>query len=349
MTVVDTIAPATVGSLYDRHWPPVRPFSDVEPEFAEFLGMGADGQRAFLADRRGDREAQGAIIHSHLAEIYAYVLGYEDSACARVEDDRLEIELLRAKIVLERELLSHWLMTPVDDDGVQGQEGAAGALEILIADNPGVEHPLFRYIEEEADRRAIETFLQCEVVRNEVVDDEVALLVVGLQGKLKAVAAANLWDECGHGKLRGFHTFWLRRLLNGTDGWDRIVDYRSAGQPWFSRITSNLNGALLTRPTYKLGAYGCFLVFESWVAPHFRRVLRGMERVGLDADDIRVYFDAHVRIDPMHSSELLEGIREQRPALSTHEVDQLMTGASLAVAAGSAQYDRMLPYLRSLT
>ncbi|MBC3840408.1 hypothetical protein GXW82_09790 [Streptacidiphilus sp. 4-A2] len=58
-------------------------------------------------------------------------------------------------------------------------------------------HPLFEFIRDEASRAQIERFLQCELIRNEVVDDEVALLVVGLQGMQKAVAARTCGTSAG--------------------------------------------------------------------------------------------------------------------------------------------------------
>ncbi len=347
-TETTTTSPAVGDVLQDHYWPPVRPFSTLAGQMAAFLVMEASEKATYMSPLRAESDVYGEVLHRFLADIYSYVLGYRDGPCSSQRNDELEVKLLQAKIFLERELLESWLKVAPPPDFVETQEEAAVYLEGLTANNPGVEHPLFGFLEKEASRSTIETFLRCEVVRNEVVDDEVAMLVVGLQGKLKAVAAANLWDECGHGRLQQFHTHWLRRLVAQTAGWDEIADYRASDLPWFARVTSNVNGALLTRPAHKLRAYGCFLVFESWVAPHFRRVLRGMERVGLDAADTRIYFDAHVRIDPFHSQELLDGIRLQRPQLTLDEVAQVLNGAHIAVAAGSSQYDRMLPYLDSL-
>jgi hypothetical protein len=225
---------------------------------------------------------------------------------------------------------------------------AADYLDELAETNSGVGHPLFEYLRDEASREQIERFVQCELIRNEVVDDEVALLVVGLQGMQKAVAAANLWDECGRGKLENFHTFWLRRLLETTDGWGKLYQYREQ-HPWFAKLTSNTNAALLTHPSRKLMAYGCFLIFESWVEPHFVRILEGISRVGIVDEDVRIYFTAHVKIDPRHSRELSDGLRMQRPLLTAEEVRQVLYGAHLAASAGEQQFNDMLTYLQSLT
>lgn len=179
--------------------------------------------------------------------IYSYILGYEDSPCYIKTDDKLEIKLQQAKILLERELMNYWLaIQPIPEQ--LNQVEAAEYLSKKILVNSGIYHELFEHIATTASKAAISTFLQNEVIRNEVVDDEVAWLINGLQGLLKKVAASNLWDECGRGKLTDFHTYWLRMLLEESNGWNQLADYRKLASPWFAKITSNSFNMLLTRP-----------------------------------------------------------------------------------------------------
>jgi Iron-containing redox enzyme len=105
---------------------------------------------------------------------------------------------------------------------------------------------------------------------------------------------------------------------------------------------------LLTRPGYKYRAYGHFLVTEGWVAPHFERVVAGLQRVGLRHRAITVYFTAHLRIDPHHTDEMLEGLLYQQPALTQREIDEIILGAHSAASAGVHMYDRMLSHLKSI-
>ena len=334
------------ADLQDRYWPPVAPFDGLSGELAQFLTLPGSGQSRALAALRPDPEEHGRVLHEYLSVVYAYLLGYRDAPCADATDDDLETSLLTAKITLERELLDHWLIPgPIPE--FTSQLDGADYLDEFAESNPGVTHPLFDFLRDEATNDQFTRFLQCDVVRNEIVDDEVALLVTGLQGSQKAVAAANLWDECGRGRLENFHTYWLRELLQATEGWESLAQFRSEF-PWFARITSNVFAALLTRPARKLMAYGCFLTSESWVEPHFRRILDGMERCGITDNGVRIYFAAHVAIDPRHSRELSDGLRVQRPRLSPAEVQRVVRGAHLASAAGVWQFDRMLGYLRSL-
>lgn len=331
--------------LYRHYWPPVADHPGVDRDFTEFLDAPVEEQRQRLAESRADPEAHGRVLHCYLGLLYADSFGYRDSPVALAADDQAEVARFRARLQLERELFEHWVdPEPLPELG--DQAAVADYLDDLAVDNPGVNHPLFAYLRDHASREDLELFLQCDLIRNEVVDDEVALLVVGLQGMQKAVAAANLWDECGRGKLENFHTYWLRRLLEASDGWDRLYQYRPK-HPWFAKITSNLLMALLTRPSRKQIAYGCFFVFESWVEPHFRAILEGMRRVGLTSDDLTIYFAAHASIDPRHSRELSDALRVQQPRLDARELRDVMYGAHLATSVGKRQFDHMLDYLSS--
>lgn len=335
------------SNLQDRNWPPVNKFQGFSDSIKDFLNLETTQQFKILAETRDNTEEHGEFIHETLGLVYAYVLGYEDSPCYITTDEELEIKLQQLKIVLEKELINYWLTTPPIPKQLDQVE-AVNYLNQRIIDNSGAYHELFDYIATKASKTSILIFLQNEVIRNEVVDDEVALLVKGLQGLQKKVVASNLWDECGRGKLNDFHTYWLRMLLEELDGWNQLYDYRKLTSPWYAKITSNTFNMLLTRPGYKYMAYGAFLIFESWVHPHFERIIAGLKRVGIARENLSIYFTSHLSIDKYHTKELLAGVADQKPRLNQAEVDQILLGAHLAIAAGTAQYERMLPYLSSL-
>jgi len=330
--------------LQRYEWPPAHPCASFTPELESFLNLPAAEQRAILIAKRRDPETHGAFVNDGLGAIYGYIYGYHDSPLYLRTDDTLEASLHRAKVEFEREFLDHFLRPEPAPDGLTLEEGCE-YLRSFVAENPGVTHALFDFLRDRAHRGAFQEFLRLEVMRNEVVDDEVALLVVGLQGSMKKVATSNLWDECGNGKLDRFHTYWLRRLLNHTMDWDGIRDYRKDSAPWFSRITSNSFNRVLTRPGYKYQAYGHFLVTEGWVLPHFERIVAGLRRTELRDPDVEVYFTAHIKLDPHHTAEMLAGMQSQQPALGKHEVAEVIRGAHAAAAAGVKMFDRIERYL----
>ena len=81
------------------------------------------------------------------------------------------------------------------------------------------------------------------------------------------------------------------------------------------------------------------------MAPHFAHLLAGLQRVRLDHKDIGVYFEAHLTIDPRHGTELVDGFTHQAPPLTQHDIDDVLVGAHLAIAAYVMQCDYVLPYL----
>jgi hypothetical protein len=81
------------------------------------------------------------------------------------------------------------------------------------------------------------------------------------------------------------------------------------------------------------------------VAPHFTHLLTGLQRAGLNHKDIRVYFEAHLTIDPHHGGELVDGFMHQAPPLRQQDIDEVLLGAHLAIAAYVMQCDHVLQYL----
>ncbi|HYO54133.1 iron-containing redox enzyme family protein [Archangium sp.] len=333
-----------LSELQDRYWPPVEPFNRFGERFMAFLESDAKAQNGQLVALRASPEAHGEFLQLALGTIYAYIFGYKDSPLFLSTDDRLEVRMQVAKIVLEREMLEHFLK-PRPVPALSSAEAGIDYLERLALENEGVLHPFFDFLADQASERALRTFLRLEVIRNEVVDDEVAFLIVGLQGTMKKVMTSNLWDECGNGRLQGFHTYWLRRLVERGEDWQELKRWRVASAPWFSKITSNSFNMMLTRSGYAYRAYGSFLMTEGWVKPHFDRILKGMARVGLDDPDTSVYFSRHAQIDPHHTAEMIAALRVQRPVLEKAEVDEIILGAHTAISAGTKMYERLHPYL----
>lgn len=337
--------------LQFHDWPPVAPFAKFPHEVQQFLDADRNTQLQMLQSLRGNHNAHGALLNKCLGIIYAYAYGYKDSPVYLREDVELETKLLIAKLILEEELLNYWLpVQPIPN--ITNQKDLVAYLRDFIVNpdlNVGVYHEFWDYIRDEITCDGMREFLRLVLCRTEIVDDECSLLLVGLQGNMKKVMASNLWDECGNGVLSRFHTYWLRRMLEKTDDWEGLPAYRGADQkPWSSGVLSNMFNVLLTRPGYKMRAYGCFLITESWVEPHFVRILGGLKRVGLDHEDIAVYFLAHCKIDPHHTAELLDAMLYQTPELTPVEIAEILRGTQLALAGAVCQYRGVLAHLRSI-
>jgi len=334
-----------IPELQNHDWPISKSFDEFNEPLKDFLSLDLEAKHQRFAKLKNNQEEHGKYINECLGQIYAYIYGYPNGPCYLTTHDELEMQLQQAKILLERELIN-WLELSSYKQGLNQFE-AAEYLSNVIENNQGANHELFDYIATKASKTAILTFLFTETIRTEVVDDEVSFMTIGMQGPIKRSSASNLWDECGQGKLRDFHTYWLRMLLESTKTWEQFINYRET-MPWFVELTSNAFNTLLTRPGLKFAAYGFFIIGESWVRPHFLKLLEGMKRVGFDHPDNTIYFEKHAHIDPHHTKELLDGLAYQEPQLTQAEVDQVLLGAQVMLTAATAQYNRMLPYLASL-
>lgn len=332
--------------LQKYNWPPINSFSNLNKEISSFLS--GTNKQAKLADIANNVEVYAEFLNNHLGTIYSYFYSYPDSPCYLNSNTDLELSLQEAKLILETDFIEKWLKIP-EVPYFENQQKVAEYFKKLAAENPGVSHELFDFIEIEASKEVILEFLRLEVLRNEVVDDEVALMVVGLQGNMKKVMVSNLWDECGNGNLTRFHTYWLRQLLDSQLGWDNFLQYRQCKKPWFSSIGSNSLNSLLSRPQYKFRAYGHFLITEAWVRPHFIKIIKGLNRVGLTNNDVQIYFSEHIRIDPHHTKEMLSGIEYQNPKLNIKEIREIVMGAYQAIEANLKQYELVLRHLKLLS
>lgn len=329
--------------LINHYWPPVTSTESFSADLLQFMGVSQSQRNAFWVSLRGSQEAHGVFIQKSLSAIYAYWFGYKDSPLYISTNDQLESDVITAKIQIEREMLDNWLR-PSAPPQMTNQREACDYLKGYIEANSGIYHDFFEYVKNDMTREQMIEFLLFETVRNEVVDDEVALIVVGLQAQMKSSMTSNLWDECGNGSVRRFHTQWLRQLLDRLGGIAEFAQKRSSLIPWFTGITSNSFNMMATRPGYKYRAYGSFLITESWVNAHFGRILDGMRRVGLDHPDLTIYFTKHFTIDPHHTDQILTAMAHQQPELTPEEITEVLWGAHTAVAAGTKLYQESTKY-----
>lgn len=330
-------------NLMIYNWPIVGNITKFDDKFNDFIQISLSEKKKFLSElRNGNNDKYSSFIQISLSEIYAYSLGYLDSIVYCNTNDELEIKLEETKIILEREMLDFWLKPSKPPQGMNQKE-AVVYLRQYIKQNTGINHDFFNFIEHSMTKEQFYEFLYFETIRNEVVDDEVALIIIGMQGEMKRAIAENLWDECGNGKIEGFHTYWLRRLLKETDIIDSFEEYRK-NVPWFTKITSNSFNMLGTRSSYKYRAYGHFLITESWVHSHFDSIIKGLDRVGLKDEDIQVYFTKHHTLDPFHTEDMLKALENQVPKLTNKEVYEVLEGAHAAVQAGTKLYNYSIEY-----
>ena len=330
-------------------WPPVHAFSQDDLNLLlPLLNAKSSEIREKLAFLRNhDNQKHANTIFHTLGILYAHFYGYVDAPLIdNIED--IEAHFVRVKRILEDEMIRHIFKPDLSEIDLYADSTKATVtyLKALKNHNAGVHHELFDYIKDHFTHDDMKKFLWLETMRNEVVDDEVAMMVPGTQHAMKQVLSSNLWDECGNGKIDGFHTSWLIRLLTSENQWADFMEYRKI-RPWFSMSTSHSFNSLLTTPGRNFAAYGTFLINESWVIPHFEKILSAMNRLKIGDADIRIYFEAHCNIDDHHTAELIEGISNQTPELTKSQRRDVLIGAHQAIASANVMYSNLLNYFKN--
>src|SRR5262245_18403128 len=97
---------AKTPPLQGHPWPPVHPYTHLDPDLEAFLALTGPQQRQVLADWRCTPERHGRVLHTWLATCFGYRYGYADSPCFQHTDERLEVQLTQAELVLGQELLT---------------------------------------------------------------------------------------------------------------------------------------------------------------------------------------------------------------------------------------------------
>lgn len=331
---------------HEQYWPPVNAANEFSLTLNELLALNmgelTDKLQEIISATHNEE-----LVNKYLAEIYSLYYGYKDAP--RIDfwekpETFSRIEFI--KLTLEDFFINTLLKSRYELPEISCAAQVGDYLRFFVEHNYGVSHAFFDFVADEMSEQQMKEFLLLEVIRNEIVDDEVALMVPGLQYSMKQVVVSNLWDECGNGAIDNFHTNWLRRLLTAHDEWSNILTYRAEQKPWVASISSNSFNAVLTTRFKCHRAYGHFMTTEAWVAPHFKKILQGMDRLGITDQNVRVYFDAHMRIDPHHAEEMIEGLLKNTPELAQVVLYDIIKGAHQAAMAGEMMYDKLLEYFR---
>lgn len=339
-------------SQYDRnnYWPIVPKFKEFSKDMTMLLNMPNNKLKEyFTAIHQQNFEQYSKLVIDSLTTIYSCYFCYKDSPLINNTNvsNELYFSLIKLKLILEDEMINKIIKPKeVSCDTISTLETCCEYLATYIKQNVAVNHQLFDFIAEESTFEQMQEFLLIEVIRNEVVDDEIAMMIPGLQHAMKQVIASNLWDECGNGVIDNFHTSWLYQLVDATDSWDKIIKYRE-NKPWFTALIGNSFNSLLTNKVRKFQSYGHFLTTEAWAEPHFAKIIRGMNRLGIDDKKVHIYFTMHLKIDPYHTNEMLIAIAKNKPVLISNQLYDIVRGVHQAVAAGEMMYSILLDYFKT--
>ena len=206
--------------------------------------------------------------------------------------------------------------------------------ESLIDHGPGQNHPLFDWLETEADSGELRWFLTQEAAGEAGFEDLVAYAQVKLPMQAKLECARNYWDEMGHGKERAVHGMLLDRMVQGLDLTPSRED-----TVWESLALSNTMVGLATTRRYAYQALGALGAIELTAPSRVKKVSAAMKRVGMSART-RTYFDLHAALDIAHARAWVSEVIGSLVASDSSSQPFLAEGALIRLMCGKRCFDR---------
>lgn len=199
---------------------------------------------------------------------------------------------------------------------------------------PGQHHPLFDWLEHNANLEEMKWFLTQEVAGEAGFEDLIAYTQVKLPAQAKLECARNYWDEMGRGKQGAMHGPLLERMVDGLNlrpSIDTTV--------WQSLALGNAMVAMATTRRYTYHSLGALGAIELTAPGRAVKVAAGMERLGID-QRLRSYFELHAVIDVAHSESWIREIIHPLVTSNPECARYIAEGALMRLQCGKQCFDR---------
>jgi hypothetical protein len=190
----------------------------------------------------------------------------------------------------------------------------------------------------------MQQYLLNESILNLEFFEYLVLAILGSPDAARKEIMMNLWDECGRGRLRHYHTNQFLACLKSFGlQYDRHQIMTQL--PWESLAGMNYFGALSHMGVHKMKYYGFMAATELLDPPHYLRLIRGIRRIqGAYPLNIKYYLE-HDYIDRKHGASWLENII--LPILAEHPelIPDFWLGFYLRLDSAHRHYDCALQIL----
>jgi hypothetical protein len=210
----------------------------------------------------------------------------------------------------------------------------------VIASHPAPEHPLYDYLENEADKEDFCFFVQQEITVDAGFADLLAYAQIG-QLPWKQEVARNYWDEMGEGKRQKEHGVMFSEVLAEL-GIEKIKEADLTAE---SLACGNLLFWLSFSRPHHLMALGALAATEYAVPNRFRKIVNAARRLGI-ANEVEAYYNAHVEGDEDHSEGWLKSVIYPALNASPLSASEISKGVYLRLNTSKRYCDALLSALR---
>ncbi len=210
-------------------------------------------------------------------------------------------------------------------------------------------HPLFSFLEHEADHNTIVDFFLDEGTVALRFCDLIVLSMVGADEDIRCELARNFWDEVGNGNYQNRHTELYRRLLRyaGPDPPETPLLSARCFQrlDWQGLAGYNLYLFLALHRRNFFRSVGCLGVAEMKDPAQYEKIIRGCYRVGLRNDLQLAYYVDHVEIDKEHGDGWFNNVMAPIVRRHPEAAYDIAAGALMRLNTGADYYDYLLKKL----
>lgn len=304
------------------------------PYLASFLRRPIREQMYELRGFAWDREAHGAFVNSALSTLNRYAYGRPTEKRGRRRCGGCAVLVQRTKLLLEQELIDHWLPTQTSQR-FPDQYVASEYLMRLLRGNRKVENALARCITNGSGLEEVIQFLRCDALHRDEADRALIEMAAKPHALLCDERMGVLFERCVACRMR--QSEWLRYCLGN-------LEHRGGGSrnerlkpPWRSELMSNALMTTLTHPGLEVAAYGFVIMSEAIVCTQLQKVLTWAKRPShtLPGD----YADLDAPPEDYFVEQLMALLGLVAANMSLHAVEQIVLGAEWAVSAATQQHD----------
>ncbi|MDO5101934.1 MAG: iron-containing redox enzyme family protein [Lautropia sp.] len=224
--------------------------------------------------------------------------------------------------------------------GGEKGEGVVDLIGRMWLTHPSSRHPLFSYLEREADIEKMCEFFVSDSPLNVRFYDLIVLSMVGAPEDVRVELAGNFWDESGRGDAGSSHVSLFKALLDKL-GIERAADEHASllsleGMEGYNLFMMT---ALNRRLYYML--LGVMAITELMDPSQYERLVNGCRRLGLSDEDI-LYYSEHVTIDVVHGEGWLKNVIFPIVSRCPSAAGDVLFGAYLRLKTCQSYYDALL-------
>ena len=213
-----------------------------------------------------------------------------------------------------------------------------------LESHPAADHPLYRYLQHEADFEGLKFFVAQERTVDADFADLIAQSQIGAPVAVKLSMADNYWDEMGMGVHEQTHNALFKQLL----AYFQLAAVDDHEPTWSSLAGGNLLAVTSGHRSHYHLSLGCLAATEMAVPRRFQRVLEAGRRLRVP-ENILEYYRVHVEADAGHAEAWLD--KGVIPAIAGNDAlaERVAMGVRMRLRTSMDYCDMLLAAIRQGT